>query len=136
MLPKIDKTYPPLLPKATPVESMTPAQLIETRDIITKMLPDLTTIDLSSELVGTYLKLKELLDDNLEDLTDTAPNKLASLINSINACLKQLTEFQKELYGVGRQRAFENAIAKTFDNTDEKLRQTFLDILEQELEQV
>ncbi len=116
------------------VEQMNPAQLIATRDKINKLLPDVTTIDLSSELVSTYMSLKELLTDVIEDYGDTSPNKIASLVNSINSSLKQLTEFQKELYNVQRQRAFEQAIHATFEHCDAHLKQTFLDLLEVELE--
>ena len=118
------------------LNKMSPSQLIGTRDKITKLLPDITTIDLSSELVGTYLKLKELLEDSIDDFEDTSPNKMASLINSINSSLKQLTDFQKELYNVQRQRAFENAIHRTFDMGDNPLKQTFLDLLAEELEEL
>jgi len=116
---------------------MTPVQLIAQRDEITRLLPDISTIDLSSELVSTYLKLKDLLADTIDDMDEsTSPNQVASLINSINASLKQLTEFQKELYGVQRQRAFEEAIHLTFNHGDKALKQTFLDLLETELEEL
>jgi predicted transcriptional regulator len=115
---------------------MTTTELLATRDEISKLLPDLTTIDLSAELVGTYLKLKELMEDSLDDLENTSPNKLASLITSVNGSLKQLADYQKELYGVQRQRAFERAIKNTFEHADEALVKTFLDLLEIELEEL
>ena len=111
-------------------------ELIELRDEVTKMLPDISTLDLSSELVGTYLQLKELLTDTIVDLDGVEPNKVATLINSLNSSLKQLTEFQKELYGVQRQRAYEQAVVRTFENADEALKQIFLSLLEEELEQI
>ena len=118
------------------LENMNQEQLLELRDEITKRLPDITTLDLSSELVGTYLKLKELLEDSLEELGDVSPNKLATLVNSINSSLRQLTEFQKELYNVNRQRAFEQAIYRTFENADKSLKEIFLKLLEEELETI
>ena len=118
------------------LENMNQEQLLELRDEITKRLPDITTLDLSSELVGTYLKLKELLENSLEELGDVSPNKLATLVNSINSSLRQLTEFQKELYNVNRQRAFEQAIYRTFENADKSLKEIFLKLLEEELETI
>lgn len=116
------------------INQMTPAQLLATRDKITKLLPDISSLDLSAESISIYLNLKTLLEDSLDELEDTSPNKLATLITSVNGALKQLVTFQKELYSVQRQRAFEHAVFKVFEQGDEPLKQTFLTLLEEELE--
>jgi len=118
------------------LKQMSPAQLLATRDQITKLLPDISSLDLSAESISIYLNLKTLLEDSLDDLEDTSPNKLATLITSVNGALKQLVTFQKELYSVQRQRAFESAITKTFEQGDTALKQTFLNLLEEELEEI
>ena len=118
------------------IHQMNERQLIHLRDQITKKLPDVSTIDLGSESVANYLQLKTLLSEVVDAPKEVSPSKTATLITSINNAMKQLVQFQKELYTVKRQQAFEEAIHKTFEHGDRALRKTFLDLLESELEEI
>ena len=116
------------------LREMSVDQLIDLKDEILKLIPDVSSLDLSKELTSTYLQLKELLSDIVDDPRDTKPQQIATLVGSINSSLKQLADYQKNLYGVQRQRAVEQALFETFESEDQEVKERFIKNLEEKLE--
>ncbi len=110
------------------------SELIRLRDRVTEMIPtsDLEDIDLQKELVTAFYNGKEILENAKYD--DGVPlSQKASAINSIVASLKALSDAQKALFNIERQRRLENCLAKALEQFPE-LHDEFFEYYEQELE--